>query len=189
MDAGVNPEAIRHFLQFLSERTRDGWRHRFLTTNWDFLLQREVNKFVPDVVPRWLRDSHVFHLNGTIEVLPDNSRRSTFVLPEDKARTPSLELSVALSNVEWGSIFVVVGMRFECEADKALFNILNKVKEMLPSGESEWIIVNPCQADVNSAGDLIRRNLPKASVKPVCETLTCWQEAHFLQLKEKGVFS
>lgn len=186
---GVNPEPIRHFLQFLSERTRDGWRHRFLTTNWDFLLQSEINKFVPDVVPRWLRDSHVFHLNGTIEVLDDNSRRSAFVLPEDRARTPSLEFNMALSDMEWGRTFVVVGMRLECEADRALFNLLNKVKEMRPSGESDWIIVNPCQAALDSSRDLIGLKLSQASVKTVRTTFTCCQEALLRQLNGKGIFS
>jgi len=190
MDApGVNTAPVRGFLQFLSDRTRDTWRHRFLTTNWDFLLQREINKFVPDVVPRWLRDSHVFHLNGTVEVRADNSRRSVFVLREDTARTPSLEFDTALANMAWGSIFAVVGMSFECEPDKALFNLLNKVRDRLPSGESDWVIVNPCQTDLDASRDLIKFKLPRASVTLVRDTLTSWQKKRFYGLKESGVFS
>jgi hypothetical protein len=40
---GVNREPIRDFLQFLSARTLGRWRHRFMTTNWDFLLQQEID--------------------------------------------------------------------------------------------------------------------------------------------------
>jgi hypothetical protein len=186
---GVDSEPIRHFLQFLSDRTRDLWRHRFLTTNWDFLLQHEIDNFVPDV-PDWLfPTTHVFHLNGTIEVRADNSRRSAIVLRDDKKRTPSQELNEALSQILWGRILVVVGMSFECRADRALFHVLNKVKEMLPIGESEWIIVNPCQAALDTSRDLIKCNLPGTGVTPVPNTLTSWQEAEFLELREKGVFS
>ena len=187
MDApGVNREPIHDFLEFLSERTRGRWRHRFLTTNWDFLLQQEIDKFASDSVPDWLRPTTlVYHLNGTVEV---SENRSAVVLREDKERTPSQELNEALGHIAWGSIFVIVGMSFECQPDKALFNILNKVK-MLPVGESNWIIVNPCSADLDETRDLIERKLPQASVTPVPHTLTWWREAQFHQLKEKGVFS
>jgi hypothetical protein len=65
----------------LSERTRDRWRHLFLTTNWDFLLQREIDEFLPDC-PHWLRDTQVFHVNGTVEDQTDggNSNRGSFLL-------------------------------------------------------------------------------------------------------------
>jgi hypothetical protein len=187
MDApGVNRAPIRDFLQFLSERTRDCWRHRFLTTNWDFLLQQEIDKFAPESVPDWLCTTLVFHLNGTVEV---SKNRSAIVLREDKERTSSQELNEALGYMAWGSIFVLVGVCFECEADKTLFNLLNKVQDMLPVGESHWIIVNPCPADVDRLRKLIELKLPQASVTPVCDTLTCWHNTGFVGLTEKGVFS
>lgn len=50
MDApGVSPDPIRDFLRFLSRRTEKGTRHRFLTTNWDYLLQREVSAFAETI--------------------------------------------------------------------------------------------------------------------------------------------
>lgn len=187
-EAGVDGKPINRFLKFLSTRTRDNWRHLFLTTNWDFLLQAEIDKFTADC-PRWLRDAQVFHLNGTIEVQADYSRRSRFVLPEDQARAPSLELNIALSKMTWGRTFVVIGMGFECEADRGLFSFLNKVKEISPGGESDWVIVNPCQSAIDSARDLIRLNLPQASVKPVCATFTDWLDTQFRGLSEHRVFS
>ena len=34
----IDTSSFRLFLENLEERTADGWRHRFTTTNWDFLL-------------------------------------------------------------------------------------------------------------------------------------------------------
>jgi hypothetical protein len=192
MDApGVDIGPIREFLQFLSVRTRGGWWHRFLTTNWDFLLQLEIEKLVPDVVPDWLHHhSEVLHLNGTVEVLDDDSNRSALVLPdEDSAHKPSLELNMALSEMAWVRTFVVVGMSFECGPDRALFNLLNKVQDLLPVGESDWIIVNPCQTTLDTTHDLIKCKLPQANVTLVCDTFARWREARFPRLMGKGVFS
>ena len=184
---GVNREPIRDFLQFILARTLGRWRHRFMTTNWDFLLQQEIDKFAPDSVPDCLYPTTlVFHINGTVE---NSENRSAIVLREDKKRTPSQELNEAIGHMAWGSVFVIVGMSFECEPDKALFNILNSVQDMLPVGESNWITVNPCSADLDNARDLIKRKLPHASVIPVPDTLTRWREAQFPQLKQQGVFS
>lgn len=163
MDAPVvNPQPIRHFLRFLAERTQGGLRHLLFTTNWDFLLQREVDAVAPDFRPPWLRDSHVFHLNGTVENLDDNSGRSALVLREDVQRKASRELNQALNYIVWGSIFVVVGLAFECGADRSLFLILNRVQNELPSGESHWIVVNPSQRDIDRARNLIECMLPDA---------------------------
>jgi hypothetical protein len=194
MDApSVNPAPIHQFLEFLSGRTQNGWRHRFLTTNWDFLLQREIEEFLrrsddSDSVPSWMRDTHVFHLNGTIENLRDNARRSPFVLPEDEERTPSVEFNIAFSSMQWGRTFVVVGMGFECQADRSLFHFLRKVRDELPSGESEWVIVNPCEGALGSSGKLIEGMLPKASVKRVPSTFTRWREGQFAELIARGIF-
>ena len=192
MDApGVSPDPIRDFLRFLSRRTEKGTRHRFLTTNWDYLLQREVSAFAETIGggPTWLSDSHVFHLNGTVEVLGDNSRRSALVLREDAGRGPSMEFDAALAHLTWGSTFVVVGMAFECLADRALFSILNRVEDELPSGGALWIIVNPCLPDIQTAQALIQKTLPRATVKCVQKTLADSQETDFSELVQKGVFS
>jgi hypothetical protein len=193
MDApGVDREPIRHFLQLLSERTRDRWRHLFLTTNWDFLLQREIDEFLPDC-PHWLRDTQVFHVNGTVEDQTDggNSNRGSFLLTEDSVqeRTWSVEASSAFSHMIWASTFVVVGMSFECRIDRFLLALLSSVKETLPSGESDWIIVDPNQAALDVLHDRIQVALPRSNVTSVCEKFTHWQDAQFPELKMKGVFS
>src|SRR5688572_24443803 len=60
MDApGINTTSIRTFLTALAQRTHDSWHHRFITTNWDYLLQREVLRLPFSTLPPWLQKSHV----------------------------------------------------------------------------------------------------------------------------------
>ena len=40
--AHVDCTNIARFLHHLSEHTVDPWKHLFITTNWDYLLQREI---------------------------------------------------------------------------------------------------------------------------------------------------
>ena len=54
--AEINAQAVDtspypELLTVLGSRTASGWRHRFVTTNWDGLLEREVNKAYPEVCP------------------------------------------------------------------------------------------------------------------------------------------
>src|SRR6266567_5036740 len=77
-NATVDTGPYRRLLDMLSRRTATGWRHRFLTTNWDTLLEREVDAACPIECPPWLESSFVFHLNGTVQNVLDSSRRSCF---------------------------------------------------------------------------------------------------------------
>jgi hypothetical protein len=143
--------------------------HLFLTTNWDFLLQREVLSFLPDeFVPVWLSTSHVFHINGTVEKLTDQPLRSPFLLTEDpeSQRTNSVEANTAFGKMIWETTFVVVGMSFECATDKFLLYHLNRVEDDLPIGESRWIIVNPDPGTLAAASARIEAALPLSNSLP-----------------------
>jgi hypothetical protein len=193
MDApGVSTQGICRFLEFLGDRTFPGWSHLFITTNWDYLLQREVDRMFPEEVPRWLRPgSHIYHLNGTVEVLGDNSRRSPFLLEDDpdEQRNQTQEGNEAFNLMTWRSVFVVVGMSFECETDKFLLSHLNQVQDDLPIGRSLWIIVNPCRSALDRVSFRIQRALPRAAVSPVCNTFSRWYETGFLGLETARIFS
>jgi hypothetical protein len=65
--AEISGRAYRRLLDLLSRGTQTGWRHLFVTTNWDYLLQREILGLGLTVLPAWLRNSHVSHMNGTVE--------------------------------------------------------------------------------------------------------------------------
>lgn len=90
----VDMTCIRTLLNDLASRTPDGHRHLFGTTNWDYLLQREIevrsDAEWEGIQPAWLANSHVYHLNGTVEKLANNSHRSAILLEEDDYRQREL---------------------------------------------------------------------------------------------------
>ena len=96
----------------LEKSERTGWRHKFHTTNWDFLLEREIDARIPEVCPKWLADDWVSHLNGSVQPIADESQRSTFLLEWDNSGTwiPAVESNLAFGQLAWSQAFVVVGM-------------------------------------------------------------------------------
>lgn len=162
----VNTQPLEVFLRILSNRTPQLCRHRFITTNWDCLLQEVLLAQHWTVQPDWLDNSHVYHLNGTVEILPDNSRRSPFLLVSDSAekRTRALEADIVFNKMIWDRFFVVVGMSFECKTDKFLLTSLGKVEDDLPIGESSWLVVNPNHTTAEDVAKEIKARLPRADV-------------------------
>jgi hypothetical protein len=188
----VHPGPIREFLMSLNEHTAQEWRHLFVTTNWDYLLQRELNKMVHTLaLPAWLHlgaGSHVYHLNGTVEA--GTQHRSCFMLQDDKGpeRTQTTEANYAFGHMICERTFVVVGMSFECGADKFLLTQLKKVEDCMPIGESNWIIVNPHGETLETVCGLIRQALPAAHVESVKSKFADWRHTECPTLKTKGVF-
>jgi len=196
MDApGVSTLPIRRFLGYLIERTVDGWRHLLLTTNWDSLLQREIDIAFPEASPSPGIEGP-FHLNGTVDDLSgdlrgDHSlpRRSPFLLEDDpeEQRTQTVEGNYAFGRMICREVFVVVGMSFECQTDKFLLRHLNGVQRDLPIGESLWVIVNRNRSALDLVSSRIQKALPRAKVSPVCSTFSRWQEAGYPELEAEGV--
>jgi|SRR5882672_11450091 len=187
--AHVDTSVIRRFLDTISSRTNSAWRHRFVTTNWDYLLQREVLRLGLTEVPSWMDNSHVFHINGTVEVLKDNSQRSAFVLEDDpsSARVSTTEANVAWNKMLWDRLFVVIGMSFECEVDKFLLTALSRVEDEMPIGESTWIVLNPAQRALGATCERVQRKLPRAKVVRVLSTFAAWLESGMRELDGAGV--
>lgn len=187
MDAPkVNTLAIRRFLDYLGKGVSDGCRYLLLTTNWDSLLQREIDIAFPEVSP-WPKIKGVFHLNGTVEDPLDANgssslpRRTPLLLEDDPAekRVQTVEGNWAFNLMIWEKVFVVVGMSFECQTDKFLLHHLSKVQDDLPIGESRWVIVNPDRSALGAVSSRIQKALPRAKVNSVCSTFSCWQEEGF----------
>jgi hypothetical protein len=187
----VDTTPIRRSLYLLKRHTLPNWKHHFITTNWDYLLQREIQALNLAVLPLWLTNSHVFHLNGTVEELTDNSNRSQFLLEEDPGsqRSLTVEANVAYNHISWSQFFVVVGMSFECETDKFLLSALNRVEDDMPIGESNWIIINPDRSTLEASSGRIAAALPRASVRPVCLSIEGWLDREMPDLCEYGVLS
>lgn len=189
--ASIDCTPIRSLLGLLSAHTNLGWRHRFITTNWDYLLQHEILDIGLSVLPSWLANSHVFHLNGTVEDLPDNSTRSPFLLEEDLGtqRASTQEADVVYNQMIWDRHFVVVGMSFECETDRFLLQALSRAEDDLPIGESSWVVVNPSETALEASCQRIEKALPRASVMRVRGTLTEWLQSEPKKLREWGALA
>jgi transposase InsO family protein len=56
----VDTTTIRSLLDVLAMHTPPHWRHEFITTNWDYLLQREILDLGLKVQPAWLANSYVY---------------------------------------------------------------------------------------------------------------------------------
>lgn len=172
----VNSVVIKRFLGVLSAHTAPNWRSRFITTNWDYLLQREFQSLNLETRPPWMACSHVFHLNGTVEELVDNSNRSPFLLEEDSAsqRCFTPEANIVYNQMLWDRVFVVVGMSFECDTDKFLLGALNRAEDDMPIGESVWVVVNSNQGALDKSCARIAQALPRATVKGVHTDFDSW---------------
>lgn len=188
MDSGVDTSDISSFLEFIAGRTNASWQHQFHTTNWDYLLQREILKLELTVQPSWCANTHVYHLNGTVENLSDNNHRSVIVLETDPAhaRASTIESEIAYSKIIWNKTFVVVGMSFECEVDKFILHSLNKVEDDLPIGESIWILVNPNTEALAASSHRIQTALPFARVIEVPLTFGEWLKREMPELQTAG---
>lgn len=184
----VDTTEIRLFLDTLATHTVKPWQHQFHTTNWDYLLQREILNLGLSIQPDWCAETHVYHLNGTVENLPDNSRRSAFVLESDgaDARTSTLEGNTAFDKLIWNQTFVVVGMSFECEVDKFLLSSLRKIGDDLPVGESHWLVVNPNPEALAASCSRLKAALPHAKISAVPSSFGTWLRARLPELQARG---
>lgn len=187
----VDTSIIREFLAILDSRTATPWRHRFHTTNWDFLLQREILGLGLTLQPPWCSETHVYHLNGTVEDLPDNSNRSQFVLESDSsdARIATREGTIAFNKFIWSQVFVVVGMSFECEVDKYLLHALKCIEDDVPIGESSWLVVNPNADALSATCARLQIALPRAKIVSIVSTFREWLEAKLPELQSRGVIA
>lgn len=182
---------IRRFLSILANCTNPPWQHQFHTTNWDYLLQREICALGLTVQPPWCAGTHVFHLNGTVENLPNNSNRSEFVLESDpqNARMATIEGNQAFNKFIWNRTFVVVGMSFECDVDKYLLSSIQKVQDNLPIGESHWYILNPNEQDLARTASRINAALPRARVTTLQKTFRVWLDEKLPELHDCGALA
>jgi hypothetical protein len=185
----VDTSPYSRMLDVLGRRTATGWRHRFVTTNWDTLLEREVKRACPIDCPPWLESSYVFHLNGTVEDLPDNSRRSCFLLETDPigTRVAKLESNIAFTDMTWSDCFVVIGMSFECATDNSLLTALGNAR--LPVEGSRWLVLNPDESALDTVCENIQSKLRGATVVGVPNGFAEWLGRRTPELQKMGVLS
>lgn len=136
----IDTRDIVMFLDMLADQTARGWQHRFHTTYWDYLLQREVSRRFPvgTVKPWWLASSHVHQHNGTAAVPSSDLFLSQFLLESDPqtARRPSPEGEAAFEKLINSRLFVILGMFFEYAVDRFLFTAPKRMQDDCPIGQS-----------------------------------------------------
>lgn len=86
LSSSVHCRPYQQLLHLMADRTVETGHHKLMTTNWDYLLQIELDKWIaenqPGYAPRFLgTNGSVLHLNGTAE--PSESiYRSPFLLKQ-----------------------------------------------------------------------------------------------------------
>lgn len=177
-------------LSILSKDTETNWKHLLVTTNWDYLLQREILNLKLKILPNWLISSHVFHLNGSIEeAYQGNNNRSPFLLESDdpKIRINTLEVNQALNYMIWERLFIIIGMSFQCQMDKALLYYLHLIEDQLPFGEAKWIILDSEKEILDNTCRLFKKSFPAAIIIPINKKFQDWIKNGMPKLIEYGV--
>ena len=147
----VHCDPYERLLETMAQRTVDQGHHRLMTTNWDYLLQRQLDRWMEIHHPGWapsFLSTHgmVYHFNGSAE--PGNfQNRSPFMLETDSVsiRRQTYEANQAYKLLLWSSLIVIVGMSFECNTDRGLLAALGLHEDNTPIGAATFIIVDPCQ--------------------------------------------
>ncbi len=185
----VHRNAYRRLIQELSGRTSNGWYNRFITTNWDTLLETELNSYVTvhGAVQRWLgNQSHVYHLNGTIEEVPEgvDDLHSPFLLEIDppEKRIATVEGNYGFNKLIWSNRVVMIGLSFACPTDQNFLNALNRVEDEVPIGEAAVYIVNPRRAALEEVCQRVNTSLPASTIVAIEEGFDTFIEGGLSEL-------
>lgn len=183
---GATP--YRRLLDVMSTKTVADGHHRLLTTNWDYLLQRDVLDWVeantPGCVPRFLSaPGMVYHLNGSVE-LGGFINRSPFLLETDipSVRKSAFEANQALNLLLWSTLVVVVGMSFECDMDCGLLGTLRAHEDNVPIGNAFFVIVDPNKEKLESTYAKLAYCFPRAGGITVNKGFVEWMDSGMPEL-------
>lgn len=175
LEVGRNPYS--QLISILKNNTRPPHRHFFITTNWDYLLQREVDNIIVDnAIPAWLVESHVFHLNGSIEKRGNAQHRPPIIFPDDEKRTglQTLEFSRAMNEFVWGTFFIIIGLSLQCKVDEQILKLLKPDEDNLPFGEGKYLLINNSLEDLDRLASGIKKYLPAARIIPKQVDFKSW---------------
>jgi hypothetical protein len=125
-DGAINTSPIERLLDMLEQRSRPGWSHAFVTTNWNTILDRVLAA----------HGTGVRHLNGSIDD-PNCTLYTEIDLRKDSAVALGVEAPV----------WVLAGLSLSSRLDRSLVERLASEKEHAEAGTA-WIVVNDDHADV-----------------------------------------
>ena len=175
-----HPSAYRRLLDIMATKTVNQGYHRLITTNWDYLLQREVDNWIianqPGYVPEFLKpEGMVIHLNGSIE--PGKfQNRSPFLLETDsfEFRKAAVEANKAFNKLLWSNLIVIVGMSFECDIDKGLLATLKLHEDNMPIGSALFVVVDPMEESLERSIIRLASCFPRARVSRIQKRMEDW---------------
>jgi len=166
--SSVHSESYRRLIETMAARTVVKGHHRFMTTNWDYLLQRELDSWVDANCPGWapkFLSTHgtVYHFNGSVQ-LGNFQNRSPLLLETDSAefRQSTFEANHAFELLLWSTLVVIVGMSFECSIDRGLLAALRANEDNLPIGSALFIIVEPTIENLDQSYSILANCFPRA---------------------------
>lgn len=178
----------RRLLDVMATRTVDQGRHGLMTTNWDYLLQRDLTNWVEanrsGLTPRFLSThGSVYHFNGSAEP-GDFNNRSPFMLESDDAglRRATYEANKAFEDLLWSDLVVIVGMSFECQTDKGLLAALRAHEDNVPIGSALFLIVEPHRATLESTYAKLAACFPRAGGLRVHSGFSEWIDSGMPEL-------
>ena len=178
-------------LDMMATRTVDQGHHRLMTTNWDSLLQRDLNNWVEANRPGWaprFRSTHgsVYHFNGSAEP-GEFKNRSPFMLETDSAsvRKATYEANQAFEYLLWSDLIVIVGMSFECQTDRGLLAALRTHEDNVPIGSALFLIVEPHKETLESTYAKLAACFPRAGGLRVHSGFSEWIDSEMLELVGK----
>ena len=64
----------------------------------------------------------------------------------------------------WEKLFVIIGMSFTCEMDRALISYLHSIEDQLPFGEAKWIILDSRKETLDNNYSQFQKNFPAANI-------------------------
>ena len=178
-------------LDIMASSTVDQGHHRLITTNWDYLLQRDLNIWInansPGYAPRFL-STHgtVYHLNGSVEP-GDFQNRSPFLLETDSAsvRNKTYEANKALNYLLSSNLIVIVGMSFECDMDRGLLATLRAHEDDFPIGSALFVVVEPNRAILETTYKKFGYCFPRANGIRVNSYFAEWIDSGMPELGQK----
>ncbi len=188
---GIDTTPYKELLNILATKTNSNWRHYFITTNWDYLLQKEIQNLKFAVLPNWLAESHVFHLNGSVEPMTNSKYRSQILLETDPSenRQFSVEENKAFNHAIWCNTFVIVGLSFHYEIDKYLLKAIQTVQDDVPIGDSRWLILDTEKNSAEKIAERIQKALPRAIIEYVITNFADWVKLQIPEIKKLNIIS
>jgi hypothetical protein len=164
-DGSIDPMPLERLLDCLDRRTSHGWRHVFLTTNWNTLLDRVLAR----------RGGRVWHLNGSVET---TGHLDTEIDNRDAAYRVE-----GFDYLARAQVCVLAGLSFASRLDRALLERLGG------KAYRACIVVNEEAADAARAAGLLHDKSPCARITQVHATFENWVRGGLRELRPLGVLT